>query len=402
MDEPDSTTASTSALQSVSVHVTAIIVAGGRGARFGGAHPKQLLTLGDRPILQRSVDAFVSNDRVTEVIVALPAELIADLPPYLRARSKPIAVVEGGERRQDSVANAFAHVPGAADLVVIHDAARPLVSAGLIGRTIDAAAEHGAAISAMPATDTVKRADARRIIIGTLPRSEVFLAQTPQAFRPSVLREALALAVSTDDATDEAMLAERAGHRVRIVDGDPRNLKISTPDDLEMAERLIGSSAPTLRVGNGYDLHRLVAGRPLVLGGVRIPFERGLEGHSDADALCHAVTDAILGAAGAGDTGRHFPDTDPAWKDSDSLALLTRAAAMVADAGYRALNVDVVVIAERPKLAPHVGTMSANMARAIGIAAHQVSVKGKTNEGVGSIGAGESIAVHAVALLAHL
>ena len=386
----------------MSVHVTAIIAAGGRGARFGGARPKQLLTLGGRPILQRTVDAFVSNDRITDVIVALPADLLADLPPYLRARSKPVEIVEGGARRQDSVANAFARVPGAADLVVIHDAARPLVTARLIERTLDAAMEHGAAIAAMPATDTVKRADARRMIVGTLPRGEVFLAQTPQAFRVRVLREALALAASADDATDEAMLAERAGHRVRLVDGDARNLKITTADDLDVAERLIGASATTLRVGNGYDLHRLVAGRPLVLGGVRIPFERGLDGHSDADAVCHAVTDALLGAAGEGDIGRHFPDTDPAWKDADSLALLTRAAALVADAGYRALNVDVVVIAERPKLAPHAEAMRANLARAIGIAEHQVSVKGKTNEGVGSIGAGESIAVHAVALLARL
>ena len=385
------------------MHVTAIIAAGGRGARLGGARPKQLLMLGGRPILQRSVDAFVASDRVTDLVVALPAELAADPPLYLRSRSKRIEIVAGGERRQDSVAKAFARVSSLADLVVIHDAARPFVSDTLIQRTIDAAAEHGAAITALAATDTVKRGDARRVIIDTLPRSEIFLAQTPQAFRTNVLRDALALAATGGDVTDEAMLAERAGHHVRLVDGDPRNLKITTADDLEIAERLLGAPAATaLRIGNGYDLHRLVAGRPLVLGGVTIPFEKGLEGHSDADAVCHAVTDAILGAAGAGDIGRHFPDTDPAWKDANSLGLLERAARIVAAAGFRVVNVDVVVIAQRPKLAPHVDAMRARVAGAIGIAGDLVSVKGKTNEGVGSIGAGESIAVHAVALVSRL
>lgn len=390
------------------VHVTAIIAAGGRGARFGGGRPKQLLMLGGQPILQRSVDAIVSSDRVTDVVVALPVELAAEPPPYLRARAKPIAIVEGGERRQDSVAHAFARVPPDADIVVIHDAARPLVSAALIGRAIDAAARHGAAVTALPATDTVKRADARGAVVETLPRGEIFLAQTPQAFRTSVLREALALAGAGAEVTDEAMLAERAGHHVHLVEGDPRNLKVTTPEDLALAERLLAPSgvetpAPSLveglRIGNGYDLHRLVAGRPLVLGGVTIPFDKGLEGHSDADALCHAVTDAILGAAGAGDIGRHFPDTDPAWKDADSVNLLERAAAVVTQAGYRVVNVDAVVIAQRPKLAPHVEAMRARLAAAIGVGSDRVSVKGKTNEGVGSIGAGESIAVHAVALL---
>ncbi len=279
---------------------------------------------------------------------------------------------------------------------MIHDAARPLVSDGLIRRTIEAAAGTGAAIAAVRASDTVKRADADGRIVGTLPRDEIYLAQTPQAFRVHVLRDALAL---TGDATDEAALAERAGHPVQVVDGDPRNLKITTAEDLETAERLLNSGAGVMRIGNGYDLHRLVAGRPLILGGVDIPFEKGLLGHSDADVICHAVTDAILGAAGAGDIGRHFPDTDPAWKDANSLDLLRRAMAVVAAAGYAVSNVDVVVVAQRPKLAPHVDAIRASVAAALGCDRAQVSVKGKTNEGVDSIGAGESIAAHAVALL---
>jgi 2-C-methyl-D-erythritol 4-phosphate cytidylyltransferase/2-C-methyl-D-erythritol 2,4-cyclodiphosphate synthase len=211
------------------------------------------------------------------------------------------------------------------------------------------------------------------------------------------LRDALRL---DGEATDEAMLAERAGHTVRVVDGDPRNLKITTPDDLTMAEHLTGfTPAPALRIGNGYDLHRLVAGRPLILGGVRIPFEKGLEAHSDGDVICHAVTDAVLGAAAAGDIGRHFPDTDQAWKNADSIELLRRAVTLVRQAGYAIVNVDVVVIAQKPKLAPHVDAIRANVAGALGCDASQVSVKGKTNEGVDSMGAGESIAAHAVALV---
>ena len=388
------------------MHVTAIIAAAGRGERFGGGVPKQLMTLGGRPILQHSVDAFVLHERITDLIVALPFELAADTPSYLRGRSKPIEIVEGGNRRQDSVARAFACVPTAADIVVIHDAARPLVSSALIARTIDAAAAHGAAIAAVAATDTVKRADERRFVVDTLPRHGIFLAQTPQAFRTSVLREALASADAAAEATDEASLIERAGHRVQLVDGDPRNLKITTADDLAAAEGLVEAvsgrrtiGASSLRIGNGYDLHRLVPGRRLVLGGVTIPFDKGLAGHSDADAVCHAVTDAILGAAGAGDIGRHFPDSDPAWKDADSIALLRRAVEIVGASGYVVLNIDVVVIAEQPKVTPHAEEMRRNLARAIGIRPDQVSVKGKTNEGVGSVGAGESIAVHSVALL---
>ena len=378
--------------------VSAIIAAGGRGLRFGGSSPKQLLTLGGRPILARSVDAFVACDVISEIVVALPADLAAAPPSYLEQRGKPVTVVSGGDERRASVANAFARVSERAEIVVIHDAARPLVSADLIRRTVAAASETGAAIAALRAHDTVKQTNGAGAITATLPRERIYLAQTPQAFRVPVLRDALRL---VGEATDEAMLAERAGHTVRVVDGDPRNLKITTPDDLTMAEHLTTGSAqaPALRIGNGYDLHRLVPGRPLILGGVRIPFEKGLEAHSDGDVICHAVTDAVLGAAGAGDIGRHFPDTDSAWKNADSIELLRRASAIVREAGYAIVNVDVVVIAQKPKLAPHAEAIRGNVAGALGCDASQVSVKGKTNEGVDSMGAGESIAVHAVALL---
>ena len=401
------------------MHVSAIIAAGGRGSRFhlrasrvggqvGDELPKQFQLLAGVPILKRTVDTFLNGYPFDEVVVALPPELASNPPSYL----DDVIVVEGGERRQDSVARAFAAVAPSAQVIVIHDAARPLVSPALIERTVAAAVRHGAAIAAVRARDTVKRGDASGIIRGTLPRDEIFLAQTPQAFRVGVLRDALVraealakaggLASTATDATDEAMLAEQAGHHVHLVEGDVRNLKITTPDDLAMAEQLLGAktSAAAIRIGNGYDLHRLVSGRPLILGGVTIPFEKGLDGHSDADVVCHAVTDAVLGAASAGDIGRHFPDTDPAWKGADSIELLKRAVAIVREAGYGIANVDVVVIAQRPKLSPHVDTMRASLACALGIGMDQVSVKGKTNEGVDSTGAGEAIAVHAVALLA--
>jgi 2-C-methyl-D-erythritol 4-phosphate cytidylyltransferase/2-C-methyl-D-erythritol 2,4-cyclodiphosphate synthase len=392
------------------VHVSAIIAAGGRGSRFRtdalGSRlghpleeraPKQFQTLAGVPILKRTVDAFLQGYAFDEVVVALPAEIAANPPSYLH----DAIVVEGGERRQDSVANAFHAVAPSSQVIVIHDAARPLVSPALIERTIDAAAKHGAAIAALQARDTVKRSDGSRIIRGTIPREEIFLAQTPQAFRVGVLRDALALASTASDATDEAMLAEQAGHSVYLVEGDPRNVKITTPEDLEIAERLAATPrrAASIRIGNGYDLHRLVEGRPLVLGGVAIPFDKGLDGHSDADAVCHAVTDAILGAASAGDIGRYFPDTDPMFKDANSIELLKRAVDVVHAAGYGVSNVDVVVIAQRPRLSPHIDAMRASLARAIGIHQQQVSVKGKTNEGVDATGAGEAIAVHAVALI---
>jgi 2-C-methyl-D-erythritol 4-phosphate cytidylyltransferase/2-C-methyl-D-erythritol 2,4-cyclodiphosphate synthase len=283
----------------------------------------------------------------------------------------------------------------------VHDAARPFASADLIARTIAAAAESGAALAAVAARDTVKQADGS-IVRATLDRRTIFLAQTPQAFRRDVLRDALALSSDATDATDEASLAEQAGHTVRIVEGEATNIKITTLEDLAMAEAINrggGAPAAAARVGTGYDLHRLVEGRLLVLGGVTIPFDRGLAGYSDADAVCHAVTDAILGAAGAGDIGRHFPNTDPQWLGASSIDLLRRAAAVVREMGLAVGNVDATVIAERPKLVPHIDAMRANLAEALGVSADRISVKGKTNEGVGELGRGEAIAVHAIALL---
>ncbi|MDR1990076.1 MAG: 2-C-methyl-D-erythritol 4-phosphate cytidylyltransferase [Acidobacteriaceae bacterium] len=389
--------------------VSAIIAAGGRGLRLGGAVPKQLLAVQGKPLLERSVDLFLGHPLVDEIVVALPAEFVDNPPPYLIGTRKRVRIVAGGARRQDSVARAFAAVDRAADIIVIHDAARPFASEALVERTIRAASESGAALAAMAARDTVKlaarkvNASAPSMVETTIPREDVYLAQTPQAFRHEVLREALALSERDVDATDEAMLAERAGYPVQLVEGESSNIKVTVPDDLPMADaiaREAGVEQPVVRVGTGYDLHRLVAGRPLVLGGVTIPFELGALGHSDADVVCHAATDAILGAAALGDIGRHFPDTDPQWKDASSLRLLAHAARLVRRHGYDILNVDVTVILERPKIKGFIDRMREEVARAVGIHDEAVSIKGKTNEGVDAVGRGEAVAAHAVAALA--
>ncbi len=385
------------------MHVTAIIAAAGEGRRLGAAVPKQLLDVGGRTILERSISAFVGHGRVDDVIVVLPPAMVSVPPVWMKGTPAPaVRIVAGGARRQDSVANAFDSVSPDSDVVLVHDAARPFVSADLISRAIDAAVEHGAAIVALPVRDTVKQVESRgasHVITGTIPRDAIYLAQTPQAFRRDVLRDAIALGRSGVDATDEAMLAEQAGHAVHVVDGDPSNVKITTADDLELARQ--GSSAPAVaaRIGTGYDLHRLVEGRPLIVGGVSIPSQKGAFGHSDADVVCHAITDAVLGAAGAGNIGQRYPDTDATWKDASSIELLRDSVRHVRAAGFVVENVDVSVVLERPKIAPYVAEIQARVAEALGIDAARVSVKGKTNEGVDAIGRGEAIAAHAVALL---
>ena len=387
------------------MHVTAIIAAGGVGRRLGADAPKQLLDVAGRSMLARSVAAFDSHPSVQELIVVLPPDLVASAPGIVGRTARPVRFVGGGARRQDSVANAFDAVPAESDVVLVHDAARPFVSSAVISRAIEAAVRYGAAIAAVPVTDTVKRVGDRGadpLIVETLPRDEIFLAQTPQAFRRDVLSDAVSLGRRGVESTDEAALAEQAGHPVRVVPGEPGNVKITTASDLEAARRReegAGRAPGATRVGTGYDLHRLVEGRPLILGGVTVPAPAGALGHSDADAACHAATDAILGAACLGDIGRHFPDSDAAWKGASSVDLLRRAAAMVRGAGFAILNVDVVVVLERPRIAPFIEPIRAGLAGALGIAVDRVGVKGKSNEGVDAVGRGEAIAAHAVALL---
>jgi 2-C-methyl-D-erythritol 4-phosphate cytidylyltransferase/2-C-methyl-D-erythritol 2,4-cyclodiphosphate synthase len=386
------------------MRVTAIIAAGGTGRRLGALVPKQFLDLAGRSMLARSVRAFDRHPAVAEVIVALPADALEGAAGRAGEAIGPVRFVAGGDSRQESVARGFDLVPEETDIVLVHDAARPFVSADLISRAIAAAAAHGAAIAAVPAIDTVKRVGlhtAPPTIVETLRRETIFLAQTPQAFRRAVLRDAVALGRSGVDATDEAGLAEQAGHAVKVIEGDPENVKITTAGDLARAQDHgePGRAPLPSRAGIGYDLHRLVPGRPLLLGGVTIPAEVGALGHSDADVACHVATDAVLGGASLGDIGRHFPDTDARWKGASSVDLLQRAGALVREAGFEILNLDVVIILERPRIASFVDSIRAGLAGALAVDVALVSVKGKSNEGVDAVGRGEAIAAHAVALL---
>lgn len=372
--------------------VGVVIVAGGRGARIGADIPKQLLDLGGRTMLQRAIDAFDGNARISEFVVVWPhdAGFMAAIGGVSNWKT-----AMGGPRRQDSVQNGVAKLSSKIDVVLIHDAARPFVKRGLIDSVINAAKRDGAAVPAVRVSDTVKHVDTDTMKVrATLQRDEIWLAQTPQGFRRSVLDDAHQKNAGAD-VTDEGMLIERAGMPVTIVPGDPDNIKITTPEDLARARGILAGP----RVGSGYDLHRLVEGRPLVLAGVTLPFGKGPHGHSDGDVLCHALTDAILGAAATGDIGRHFSNTDPQWKDAPGLDLLGRAVSIVREAGFTPASADVTVILEQPKLAPHIDAMRANVAGVLGVPLGAVSIKGKTNEGVDAVGRGEAIAAHAVAVL---
>ncbi|MCY4598647.1 MAG: 2-C-methyl-D-erythritol 4-phosphate cytidylyltransferase [Acidobacteria bacterium] len=383
------------------MHISAIVAAGGKGERLGGGVRKQLRTVGGRTLLERSVTPFDGSQRIAEIILVLPADLVASPPDLVRGIRTPVRLVAGGGRRQDSVAGGLGALAPESEIVVIHDAARPFCTPAVIGRTIDAAAECGAATAALPAFDTVKEGrveDGATLVGATLQRERVFLVQTPQAFRVDLLRDAVARGGGAD-ATDEATLVERAGHPVRLVQGDVRNFKVTSRDDLALAEQLVSAGQVETRVGLGYDLHRFVEGRPLVLGGVSIPGPRGLLGHSDADAVCHAVTDAVLGAAGAGDIGQLYPDDDDRWKGAASIELLRDAMGAVRKLGFAVGNVDVVVVTERPKIRAVAGTMRQRLAEVLLVAPERISVKGKTGEGVGEVGRGEALVVHAIAML---
>ncbi len=394
------------------MRVTVVIAAGGLGTRVGGDVPKQLRTIGGQTLLEHALQPFDQNPRVNDIVIVLPEGFAGALPAALRTVDTPVRFVTGGARRQDSVAAGVDQVGTDTDVVLIHDAARPFCTTEIVDAVIDAAAEAGAAVPAIRASDTVKEvrsddADAgaarRRIVRATLPRDHIYLAQTPQGFALEVIRAAVELGRRGVVATDEAVLVERSGHAVRLVDGDAANFKVTTSEDLARArdriQRAAGGEMPTVRVGVGYDSHRTAAGRRLILGGVEIPHAVGLDGHSDADAVCHAVTDAILGAAAAGDIGRHFPDTDPRWKDASSIELLRTAVDIVAERGLEVGNVDVVVIAEHARIRPHVSAMVEQLSSALGVDAGAISIKGKTAEGMDAIGRGEAIAAHAVATL---
>ena len=375
--------------------VAGIVAAGGSGVRAGVA--KQWLVLGGETVLRRAGRALAACPAVDALVAVVPPGEEARGEAELAGLGKPARAVAGGAARADSVRNGLAAADEHA-IVLVHDAARPFASPALAQRVAEAAARDGAALAALPVTDTVKRAaaagDAR--VAETLDRRTLWLAQTPQGFRRDLLLRAYdAAGPAASDATDECSLVERLGAPVTLVPGEPGNFKITGPEDLARARAAV--EAP-VAMGVGYDTHRFAAGRRLVLGGVEFEGD-GLLGHSDADVCAHAIGDAILGAAGLGDLGRHFPDTDPRWKGVSSLVLLREIARKAAERGWAIGNADVTLAARRPKIAPRAEEMRARLAEALGVSPAQVNVKATTGEGMGFVGREEGIAAHAVALL---
>lgn len=381
-----------------------VLLAAGRSARMGGGD-KLLAPLAGKPVLAHSLAALAACGDIAHVVVVTSPANRAAAARIARAHGggKVRALAAGGAERQHSVAAGLAALPNVG-LVAVHDGARPLVEAADFSEGLRIARELGAAVAGAPLVDTVKRVDARERVLDTPPRAELRAVATPQVFRRELLLRAhRAAAADGVSVTDDAALVERLGEPVAVYPSRRRNLKITTADDLLIAETLLNPLNPrspamqTLRTGIGIDSHRFKAGRRLILGGVEIPDHDGLDGHSDADALTHAIIDALLGAAGLGDIGRHFPPGDPQWTDADSIALLRRVAAMLADCAAHPQSVDATVIAERPRLAPYIDAMRARLADALELNPAQLNVKAATAEGMGALGRAEGIQAHAVA-----
>ncbi len=375
-----------------------LIVAAGSGQRFGGALPKQYQSLAGKPLLRHCLETFAAHPGITGIQVAINADHRALYDQATLGLTHLLAPITGGASRQDSVLNGLEYLAGEKpDLVLIHDAARPLIDAGTISRTIAALGEHRAVLVAVPVFDTIKR-ERNGHVGDTVDRRDLWRAQTPQAFH---FQDILAAhrRFAGRELTDDAALAEAAGIPVMFVQGSERNFKVTTQEDMERAERMIGGQME-FRTGNGFDVHKLLKGDGVTLCGVRVPCEFALEGHSDADVALHALTDAVLGAIGAKDIGAHFPPSDPKWRGAESWRFLDHAAKLVRERGGRIAHCDVTIICEKPKVGPHRDAMVARVAEILGIAADRVSVKATTTEKLGFTGRGEGIAAQATATVA--
>ena len=377
-----------------------MVAAAGGSTRMG--QPKQHIVLGEHPVLIHILLTLQAVEAVDEILLIAREEDI----PHFTALAAKVGVtklhtaVTGGSTRQQSVAAGLAALPTSATLVGVHDGARPLVRPEDVAAVIAAAEQSGAAALAVPVKDTLKRTDEQGYVIDTPDRNGLWRVQTPQVFDRAALCAAMAAALTAGkDYTDDCQLMEAAGHRVKLVAGVDTNLKLTTPEDIRLAQALMGKEEHAMRIGHGYDVHKLVEERPLILGGVTVPYEKGLLGHSDADVLTHAVMDALLGAAALGDIGKLFPDNDPAYAGADSVALLRRVVERVGEEGYRIGNIDATILCQRPKLAPHIPEMRRILAGACGIPTDRVSVKATTEEGLGFTGSGEGIAAHCVCIL---
>jgi 2-C-methyl-D-erythritol 4-phosphate cytidylyltransferase / 2-C-methyl-D-erythritol 2,4-cyclodiphosphate synthase len=379
-----------------------LIVAGGRGARFGGETPKQYRLLGGIPVLTRTLAAFAAAlpEAALAVVIhpddkALYQVAIDAAPDRVRARLLPPAF--GGASRQESVRNGLEAISGETrKIVLVHDAARPFASTELIRAARLAGLSHAAAVPGHAVTDTIKTVDSAGAIAGTPDRAALRAVQTPQAFDYQLILAAHRAAAG-QELTDDAAVAERAGCRVHVFDGDPANMKITTAGDLAAAERRLAGDLSDIRVGQGYDVHAFEEGDAVWLGGIAIPHDKKLKGHSDADVLMHAITDAIFGALADGDIGSHFPPSDPQWKGADSKIFLAYAAERVRARGGMIAHVDGTVICERPKVGPHRDAIRAKLAEIMKIPVSRVAIKATTSERLGFTGREEGIASMATA-----
>lgn len=381
------------------VDTVALVVAAGRGTRFGGSQPKQYTALRGQPVLRWTLSALAAHpriDAVRSVIHPDDRQTYDDTAQGLGLLD-PVA---GGSSRQDSVRRGLESLADLAPkTVLIHDGARPFVSSTTIDRVLAGLEQAPGAIAAVPVTDTLKR-DREGLIDGTVDRRGLWRAQTPQGFRyPEILAAHRAAAALDTDFTDDAAVAEHAGLAVALVEDSQENLKVTSPDDLARAERLLGGTSGEVRIGNGFDVHRFGPGDHVTLCGLKIPHSHGLVGHSDADVGLHAITDAILGAAALGDIGQHFPPTDPRWAGADSGVFLQHARDLVGARGGRISNIDLTLICERPKVGPHREAMAARIAELLDLDPSRVSVKATTTEGLGFTGRREGIAAQATAAL---
>ena len=385
----------------------AVIVAAGRGSRMGLERNKVLYPLCGEPIVVRTVRAFEESGLFDGGIVVVTG--VCDMDEMRQmfdgAGLHVRAVVEGGADRQESVYRGIAACDEQADIIAIHDGARPLVTREVILATIESAKAQGSGVAAVQLKDTVKRVDGSGCVVDTPPRDMLRAVQTPQTFDAKLIREAHERFAGGPRATDDAMLMEWMGHTVYLTDGDVENIKLTTPEDMLLAEQVLvrrgaaKKEEKTMRIGHGYDVHRLVEGRKLILCGVEIPHTVGLLGHSDADVAYHALTDALLGAAAMGDIGRHFPDTDPQYKGADSGKLLDHVMELIWAKGYVVGNVDVTIIAQRPKLKDYIDQMRDNIAAHLKVEPDCVNVKATTTEKLGFEGECLGISTHAVACI---
>jgi len=383
--------------------IAVIVVAAGRGERASStadASPKQYRDLAGTPVLSRSIAAFLGRDDISWVIPVIHAEQADRYAALDLADPRLLAPVTGGETRQASVlAGLTALSPKRPDLVLIQDAARPLVSSEVIGGVIEALKGSEAALPVVPVTDTIKRSVDGRTVSATEDRKTLFAAQTPQGFRfPQILSAHLRAGRMPREFTDDAAIAEWAGLSVALTPGSTHNLKITHPEDFARAERLLGrETRMETRIGTGFDVHPFDTGNSVWLGGVEIPHTHKLKGHSDADVALHALTDAIYGALGEGDIGKHFPPSDPQWKGAASSIFLKHAASLVGERHGRIVNLDITIVCEAPRVGPHVEAMKAAISGVCGISAGRVAIKATTSEQLGFTGRGEGIVAMASA-----